>query len=100
MIPSSVLRTYFIAMEALYMTDIFVRISMFVARGDVTVIAVVRIEVIIDVALEVGGPVKPGSGTDEDTPREPFGTIVAVGSALIGSVIVVAIGADRSYSYT
>jgi hypothetical protein len=61
-----------------------------------TVIAVVGVEVVIDMAVEVSGAMKPWAGTDEGSTGEPLGAIVAVGSATVGSSFVVAVGAVRS----
>jgi len=58
-----------------------------------TFVAVLGIEAVIHVAVKVGRTVKPVSGTDEATADEPLGAIVAVGGAVVGSVVVVAVGA-------
>src|ERR1035441_5124126 len=59
------------------------------------VIAVLRIEGIVYVALEVAGAMKPRSNADEYAAIEPFRAVVAVGNAVIGGVIVIAVGAIR-----
>ena len=56
-------------------------------------VTVPSVEAVIDVAMEVCGAVEPASGSDEDAAVEPLGTIVAVGRAAIGSVVVVSVGA-------
>ena len=48
---------------------------------------------IIHLAAEVIVAVKPWAGPDEDAVGEPVRAIVAVGSAGVGSVVVVAVGA-------
>ena len=50
---------------------------------------------IIDVAIEAGVTVIPRTSADEDASVEPVGTIVAVGGAVVRSVVVVAVGASR-----
>ena len=66
--------------------------------GKFTMVAMVGMEVIVHVAAEVGGTMKPWAGTDEDSAREPFGAVVAVGSALVGRGFVIAIRAGRGWS--
>lgn len=56
-----------------------------------TVITVMRIVEIIDVTVPAARTVEPGSGADEDTVVEPFGTVVApwcAGVRRIGKVSV------------
>jgi hypothetical protein len=54
---------------------------------------------VIYVAVKIVGAVKPWAGTDEYAASEPFRSIVAVGSATIGSVIIVAVRAVRGGAY-
>ena len=54
-------------------------------------IAVLWVESVIDVALEVGGAMKPGAGTDENAAIEPFRPVVAVGNAVIRSIVIVTV---------
>ena len=61
--------------------------------GKVTVVAVVGVEVIIYVAAELAGAMKPGASAEEDTAGEPLGPVVAVGSATVGRGFVVSIRA-------
>ena len=63
-----------------------------------TMVSVIGMEVIVYVAVEVGGAVKPGAGSDKGAAGEPLGTVVPVGRASIGSGFVVAVGAVRSCS--
>jgi hypothetical protein len=58
--------------------------------------AVIGVEVVIDMATEVGRAVKPWACADEGTAGKPFGTVVAIRCAAIGSGIVVAVRACRS----
>jgi hypothetical protein len=60
-----------------------------------TVIAVVRIVAIVDVAMEAVWAVKPRAGPDKNSADEPVGPIVAVGGALIGCVVEITVGAYR-----
>jgi hypothetical protein len=60
-----------------------------------TSVAVMRIETVINVALEVVGAVEPRAGSDEHAASEPLGPVVAVWSAIVWGVIVVAVRASR-----
>jgi hypothetical protein len=61
-------------------------------------IAMVRTEVVIDMAAKVFVPVEPGADTDENAVIEPFRSVIAGGSAPVRGDIVVAVGAIRSYA--
>jgi hypothetical protein len=54
-----------------------------------------RIVAVVDVAVEAVRAMKPRACADEYAAGEPIGPIVAIGSAVIGSVIEVPIGAHR-----
>jgi hypothetical protein len=56
-------------------------------------ITAVDIEMVIYMAAKVPGAVKPRASTDEDTPGEPFRTVVAVGSTGVRSEVVIAVRA-------
>jgi hypothetical protein len=55
-----------------------------------------RVIVVVDVAVEVIWTVKPGARPDKDAAAKPLRAVVAVGSAVIGRDVVVAIRAYRS----
>jgi hypothetical protein len=55
-------------------------------------------ETIIDVALEVTSAMKPLASANETVPVKPFWTVVASGSTVIRSAIIVTIGTVRSYA--
>src|SRR5580658_6465966 len=61
-------------------------------------IAVVRMETVIHVALEVVSAMKPRAGANETVPVKPFGTIVASGRTGVRSDVIVTIGTIRGYS--
>lgn len=63
--------------------------------GKTTVIAVAGIIGVVHIAVEVGRAVEPATSTDEDAAIEPLWAVVAVGGAVIGRVVVVAVWADR-----
>jgi hypothetical protein len=61
-------------------------------------IAVLRMETVIYVALEVAGAMKPQASADENVPGEPFWTIISGGSTTVRSGVVVTIGTLRRHS--
>jgi hypothetical protein len=62
------------------------------AGGMRAVVSMIRMEAIVDVAVEAFGSVKPGADADEDAAGEPLRAVVAVGSAVVGWDVVVAVG--------
>ena len=65
------------------------------ARGIGAMVAVVGIVVIIHIAMKAVRSSEPGASANKDTAGKPFRTIVAIGSAIVGGVIVIAVGANR-----
>jgi hypothetical protein len=61
-------------------------------------IAVLRMETVIYVAMEIGWAVKPRACPNEDAAYKPFRAIVPIGGALIRRDIVVPIGTHRRNS--
>jgi hypothetical protein len=78
--------TRFIAMEVIERS--------LAARRQRPTIAIVGVKAIVHMAIETGVTVEPGTRSDEQATDEPVGPVVAVGSAVIGRVVEVAIGAD------
>jgi hypothetical protein len=58
-------------------------------------VAVMRIEAVINVALEIVGPMEPRAGSDEYASAEPLRSVVSVWRAVVWGEIVVAIRANR-----
>jgi hypothetical protein len=69
--------------------------GVFPAGWDRAMVAMVGMEMIIDVAVEAFGAVEPGADADEDASGEPLGAVVAVRSAVVGSDVIVTVGAYR-----
>src|SRR5580658_5909940 len=61
--------------------------------GQWAAIAVLWIEVVIHLSLESVGPMKPRTRANEDAAVKPFRPEVAVGGAIMRSVVIVTIGA-------
>ena len=81
--------TDFIALEALEVGGM----RGLAVGGHRAMVAMLRIKAIVYMAVEGGGTVEPRASTDEDTAVEPFRTVVTVGSAVVGSVIVIPVRA-------
>jgi len=60
-----------------------------------TNIAVMRIEAVINVAVEVAGAAEPRAGSDEHAAAEPLGPVIPVWRAVVRGEVVVAIRANR-----
>jgi hypothetical protein len=57
-----------------------------------------RVIAVIDVAEKAAWAAEPRACADEDAAVKPVGTVVAVGSAVVGSVVKVAVRAYRRFS--
>jgi hypothetical protein len=79
-------------------------VALEVAEGAVAAIrhgagvAMMGIVAVVDVSVEAAGTVEPRTCANEQAAVEPVGTVVAVGRAVVGSVVVVAIGALGRYA--
>src|SRR5882762_12030117 len=60
-----------------------------------TVIAVMWIKAVVHVADKVVVAMEQGAGSDKDTSVEPFRPVIPVGSATVGGVVEVTVGACR-----
>jgi hypothetical protein len=63
-----------------------------------TSVAVMWIEAVVNVAVEVVRSVEPRAGSDEQTAVEPLGPIISVRGAVIRGEVIVAIGTRRLWS--
>jgi hypothetical protein len=61
-------------------------------------VSVVRIEAVIDVAIEAAMSVEPGAGSDKHSANKPVGPVVPVGGALVWGIIEVSVGAYGRWS--
>jgi len=68
--------------------------GLFAALRVRSMVAVAGVKAVVDMAVEVAGAAEPAAGADEHAVVEPIGPVVAVGRAVVGSVVVVAVGAD------
>jgi hypothetical protein len=58
------------------------------------VIAMLRVETVVYVAVKFSGPMKPRASTNEDAARKPLRTVVAIRSAIVWGNVVIAVGAN------
>ena len=56
-----------------------------------------RVVPVIDMSIPSMRPVIPGAGPDEHPANKPIRPIVAIGSAIVGSIVKVAIRANRRH---
>jgi hypothetical protein len=71
---------------------------MLASRWIRSAIALAKVEMMINVSIEMLRPVEPGSSPDEYTTREPLRAIVAIRRAVIGGNLVVSIRTNRRRS--
>ena len=67
---------------------------MLVSRRHRTVVAVAIIQSVIYVPVEISRPMEPRARADEHAAREPFRTIIPIGSAIVRRNLIVSIGAN------
>jgi hypothetical protein len=72
------------------------RLAISAVRWEAAVIAIAGVKGVIDIPMKAAWAVEPWAGTEEDATIEPFGTVVAVGCAVVGRVVKVTVGANRS----
>ena len=68
------------------------------ALGPRAFVTVVRIIAVIDVTGEASGSMEPSGRPDEYSAHEKIGSIVAVGSTVIRSIVKVSVRANRLHS--
>ena len=69
--------------------------SMFRQR---TMVALTRVKAVVDMAVEAVRAVEPGAGSKKHPADKPVRSVVAIRRAVIGCVVKVAVGANRSHS--
>lgn len=84
-----------VAVEMLDMARGMIVICVLAAVRERAVVPVVRIEVVIYVPVKVGGAMKPGTGANKHAAVEPLRPVVAVGGAVVGRPVVVAVWTPR-----
>jgi hypothetical protein len=82
----------FISLEVGNLIDTLGRLGFFATRWLWAVIAVFGMKAVIHVAAEVFLAMEPRASTDEEATRKPLRAVVAVGSTVIGSGVIVAVG--------
>jgi hypothetical protein len=63
-----------------------------------SMVALVRVVAVVDVAVEAAGAVKPRAGSNKHPASKPIGPIVAIRSAVIWLIVEVPIRAPRRHS--
>jgi hypothetical protein len=86
---------HFVAFEVGNVIDTLVGFGFFAAGWSWAAITVLGMEAVIYMAAEAFGAVKPRAHANEDAAAKPLRAVVAVGSAIIGRDVIVAIGTLR-----
>src|SRR5208283_207609 len=94
-VAASIARLVALEMRAI---DALGRLSFLAAFWCRAIIAVLRMETVIHVALEFVGAMKPRASANEDFATKPFRAVVAGGSTVIRSDVIVTVGAIRSHA--
>jgi hypothetical protein len=85
---------HFITAEIVYPASLVTVVPMFASTGVIAAVSVVAIVAVVDVSPEAPSvAMKPGTCPDKEAAREPLGPVIAIGSAVIGRVVEVAIRA-------
>jgi hypothetical protein len=83
---------HFVSLEVGNLVETLAGFGMVTASGPWTMVAVVGMEAVVYVAMEAFSTVEPRASTNEYAATKPLGAIVAVGSAVVGWDVVVAVG--------
>lgn len=78
--------------------DMFCRVRFLTALGHGALVAVLRMEMVVYMAAEIGSSMKPWARANEDAIHKPFRAVIAIGSAYIRRDIVVTIWTIGSYA--
>jgi hypothetical protein len=89
---------HFVSFEVVNLIETLSRLGLIATGWPWTVIAVLRMEMVIYVAMEAGWSVKPRARPNEDAACKPFRAIVPIGGAIVRRDIVVPIGTHRRNS--
>jgi|ERR1700677_414640 len=82
---------HFVCFEVGHLVEVIFRSGSLAAGWMWTVIAVVRMETVIYVAMEIGWAVEPGASADEDAADKPFRSVIAVGGAVVRRNVIIAV---------
>jgi hypothetical protein len=72
--------------------------ALFASSRQRSVVAVVGVKAVVDMAVKAAVAVKPRTRSDEEAALNPVGPIVAVGGAVIRLIVEVAVGAIGRHS--
>src|ERR1700729_2078370 len=89
---------HFVAFEVRDLVEVIRRVGLVSFIWSRALVAMLWIEAVVYMAMEVIGTVKPRAGADEDATGEPLGAVIAIRGAGVWRVIVVAVWALRRYA--
>jgi hypothetical protein len=84
---------HFVAFEVFDLIEMLIRIGPLTTGWPGSVVAVLGMEVVIYVAMEACGTMKPGASANEEATGKPFWAVVAVRGAVVGRNVIVAVRA-------
>ncbi len=68
-------------------------------RRQRSMVALAVVEMMVDMPIKMLGTVEPRPSANEDAAGEPFGTVVAIGSAIVRRRFVVSVRTNRRLAY-
>jgi hypothetical protein len=77
-------------------SEVVVWLTISAVLGEAAAIAETWVKRTVDRTIEAARAAEPATGTEEDAASKPLWPIVAVGCAVVGCIVEVAIRADRS----
>jgi hypothetical protein len=84
-----------VAMAVACLVTVEVVEALFTAPGERSCVAVTWVKAVVDVAVEAGMSVEPGTCADEDAAQKPVRSVVTVGRAIVRCVVEIAVRANR-----
>jgi hypothetical protein len=89
---------HFVSFEVVNLIETLSRLGLIATGWPWAVIAVLRMEMVVYVAMEAFRAMKPRARPNEDAACKPFRAIVPIGGAIVRRDIVVPIGTHRRNS--
>jgi hypothetical protein len=84
---------HFVAFEVVNLIEMLVGIGSLATGWPGAGISVLGMEVVVYVAVETCGTVKPRASADEDATGKPLWAVVAIGGAVVGRGVIIAVRA-------
>lgn len=85
---------HFVTLEVRNLIEMLIGIGFLATGWPGAIIAVLRMETVIYVAMKFGRAMKPWARAKENAAGKPLRTVVAVGSAVVGRDVIVSVRTD------